>query len=71
MEEPGEDSNLIDQEQPVLRVAKSRVEFSNEVSLSNVIRTEMKVGNVSSGSLPDIKMYISLNLKPGDVLNLF
>jgi hypothetical protein len=71
MDEPGENSNLIDPTQPSIRVTKSRVEFSDEISLSNVIRTEMKMGAGGSGSLPDIKMYISLNLKPTDVLTLF
>ena len=47
----------------------SRGEFSKDMSLSNVIRTEMKL--TRNGHLPDIKMYLSLSLKPSDVIILF
>lgn len=49
--------------------ASSRGEFSKDMSLSNVIRTEMKL--TRNGHLPDIKMYLSLSLKPSDVITLF
>lgn len=60
-----ESASLIEQK----NVTKSRVEFLNDASRTNVIRTEMKLAR--NGTLPDVKMYISLNLKPSDILLLF
>lgn len=53
-----ENSSLIERKS----LSKSRVEFLNDSSRTNVIRTEMKLAR--NGTLPDVKMYISLNLKP-------
>ena len=57
-DEENENSSLISPKS----TSKSRVEFLNDASRTNVIRTEMKVAR--NGTLPDVKMYISLNLKP-------